>query len=141
MNTLIIFGTEVGLSVIISLCIIFYLGKLLRTILVELCGTADRAGFWMGFTKLMFLFLPLMIVLLFSNSTDTEYIIPQIRNILSRVLIGELITLCIVGYVIWKSIRASTMGAWEKFIQSADIDIEKIKKEYQAGKKTEEAKS
>src|SRR3989338_4967752 len=88
MKALIIFGTEIGLAAIISLCIIFYLGKLLRTILVELCGTADRAGFWMGFTKLMFLFLPLMIVLLFSNSMDTEYIIPQIRNILSRVLIG-----------------------------------------------------
>ena len=141
MKALIIFGTEIGLAAIISLCIIFYLGKLLRTILVELCGTADRAGFWMGFTKLMFLFLPLMIVLLFSNSMDTEYIIPQIRNILSRVLIGELITLCIVGYVIWKSIRTSTMSAWEKFVQSTGIDVEKIKREYQVGKKAEEVKS
>ena len=102
---------------------------------------SDRAGFWMGFTKLMFLFLPLMIVLLFSNSMDTEYIIPQIRNILSRVLIGELITICIVGYVIWKSIRTSTMSAWEKFVQSTGIDVEKIKREYQVGKKAEEVKS
>lgn len=143
MNTLIVFGAEVGLSLVISLCIIFYLGKLLRTILVELCGTADRANFWIGFTKLMFMFLPLMIVLLFSSSDniDTDHIIPQIRNILSRVLIGELATLCMVGYVIWKSIRASTMSSWERFIQSTGVDVEKIKREYQTGKKTEEVKS
>ena len=110
---------------------------------MELCGTADRAGFWIGFTKLMFIFLPLMIVLLFSASDNIapEHIIPQIRNILSRVLIGELITLCMVGYVIWKSIRTATMSAWEKFIQSTGVDVEKIKREYQAGKKTEEVKS
>lgn len=142
MNGLILFGTEVGLSLVISLCIILYLGKLLRTILVELCGTADRAGFWMGFTKLMFMFLPLMIVLLFSagDNIDTEHIISQIRNILSRVLIGELATLCMVGYVIWKSIRASTMSSWEKFIQNTGVDVEKIKREYQAGKQIGEVK-
>ena len=108
MTDIILFCAEVGFSLVASTFVLFYLGSLLKQILVDLCGTEERANFWLVFSKLVFLFLPLLIVVFNgSNKAIITGVTAQVlRDILSRVLIGELTALCMVGFVLWQSISS-----------------------------------
>ena len=113
MGDLILFGLEVGLSLSASIFVLVYLGGLLKSMLTEVCGTEERADFWLGFSKLVFVFFPLLVVIYAGNYSWTSAGITSqmLRGITSKVILGELITLSIVGFVIWMS--ATSQGKEE----------------------------
>lgn len=105
MSELALFGIEVSLVLSSSLIVLIYIGRTLRNILTEICGTNERADFWVGFIKLTFFFLPLLIVLFVGGSISAETSLAEgARRFLTRLLLGELTTLSVIGFVLWRTI-------------------------------------
>jgi hypothetical protein len=49
MNTILIFLTQIALTMIACLLIAGYIRPFLKQVLVDLCGTEQRAQFWTAF--------------------------------------------------------------------------------------------
>lgn len=106
MNNGLLFLSEIGLSLIISLFLIYWFTPLLRDVLIETCGKQNRADFWVRYTHFMLVISPLLIVVFLSNAPDSPEpnIIMQIQDTLFHILMGIFIALVAIGKVIWKSI-------------------------------------
>lgn len=106
MNTLIVFIIEVFLCLGISLTVVMLLKPFLRNLLIETCGTTERAGFWVMFTQIMLIISPLLIVIYYAPTTtaDTINIAEAMQETLFRSLLGVFIALTMIAMVIWKSI-------------------------------------
>ena len=58
-----IFVFDVALTAIFLVAVVVYVKKPLQTLLVELCGTADRANFWLVFSNVALIVVPLIFAL------------------------------------------------------------------------------
>lgn len=106
MFAFVVFTIEVGLSVAISYSVIRLLMPQLRNVLVEACGTGQRADFWGMFSQLMLFIAPLLIVILFTDAASADpNAVLAIKNALFRALLGQFIALAAIGYVIWETIK------------------------------------
>ncbi len=112
MSTLTLFIIEVLLCFGISVSVIYLLTPLLRSVLVETCGTHARAGFWVMFTQLMLIISPLLIVIYFAPTQDgiQPNTAEAIKDTLFRSLLGVFLALTMIGQVIWKSIQRETQS-------------------------------
>ncbi len=63
MNTILYFLIEIILTLIISTLIVGYLNPSLRRILLDLCGTEDRAKFWTAFSNVLLIGMPMIFAL------------------------------------------------------------------------------
>ncbi len=106
MSPLLIFITELTLSLGLSLIVIVLLRPLLRNVLIETCGNSTRAEFWVMFTQLMLIAAPLMPVVFLSATGDAVTPTPLIviKDSLFRILLGMFVALTMIGRVIWKTI-------------------------------------
>jgi hypothetical protein len=111
MNTLSLFTIEVLLCLGISIAVIVLLKPLLRDVLIETCGTTKRADFWVMFTQLMLVISPLLIVIFFAptKTSITLNIAEAMQDTLFRSLLGVFVALAMIGQVMWKSIRNTTI--------------------------------
>ena len=55
-----VFLVGVGSTALTSFCAVAYLTPSLRKILLDLCGTVDRANFWTAFSNLALILTPLI---------------------------------------------------------------------------------
>ncbi len=60
MNTILFFTFQIVLTLVITGFIVGYLRPFLKRILVDLCGTEDRAQFWTAFSNILLFGLPLL---------------------------------------------------------------------------------
>ena len=60
MTPSVLFLTGLAATLVTSLAIVAYLRVPLHSILVELCGTRERAAFWVAFSNVTLALLPLM---------------------------------------------------------------------------------
>lgn len=58
MNTIITFLLEIILTLIVSVLIVGYLRLFLKKVLLDLCGTEDRAQFWTAFSNILLIGMP-----------------------------------------------------------------------------------
>ena len=65
MNTILFFALQIFLTLIVVGLIVGYLRPFLKRILVDLCGTEDRAQFWTAFSNILLFGLPLLFSLNF----------------------------------------------------------------------------
>lgn len=68
MNTILYFVLQIVLTLIIVGLIVGYLRPFLKRILVDLCGTEDRAQFWTAFSNILLFGLPLLFSLNFRST-------------------------------------------------------------------------
>lgn len=100
MNEEVVFLSEVGLAMAISLAVIAYLRGILRSMLLEICDRQpQRAEFWVRLLDLMMLIAPVILVMLFGTDIGSGF--SMLRRALLLVLIGQFISLVIVGRTIW----------------------------------------
>jgi len=100
MNEEVVFLSEVGLAAVISLAVIAYLRGILRSMLLELCDQQpQRAEFWVRLLDLMMLIAPVILVMLFGTNQGGAFV--TLRQTLLLVLIGQFISLAVVGRAIW----------------------------------------
>ncbi len=100
MNEELVFLSEVGLAAGISLGVIAYLRGILRCMLLEICDRQpQRAEFWVRLLDMMMLIAPVILMMLFGTDQGSGFAV--LRRALLLVLIGQFISLAIVGRTIW----------------------------------------
>ena len=101
MNIIVSFLIEVGITVAAASIIAAYLRPFLRKILIDLCGTEDRAQFWLAFTNIWLVGMPVILSLNYSPlSRRPEEIFFEVAGKLSGNLGGFLFALACVGVAV-----------------------------------------
>ena len=101
MNTIVSFLIEVAITAVAASLIVMYFRPHLRRILVDLCGTEDRANFWTVFTNILLIGMPVILSLNFMpDATDAQGLFFEIVRKLSGNLIGFLFALTCTGGII-----------------------------------------
>jgi tellurite resistance protein TehA-like permease len=101
MHTLFSFLMEAALTLIVSVLIVRYLRTFLRKVLVDLCGTEDRAQFWTVFSDILLIGLPMIIALNYRpEARNAEELFFEVAAKLSGNLGGFLFALVGVGLIV-----------------------------------------
>jgi hypothetical protein len=101
MNTILSFGIQVFLTLAISVLLVGYLRLFLRKVLIDLCGTEDRAQFWTAFSNLLLIGMPVIFALHFRPEAETtEELFFEIARKLSGNLAGLLFALISIGLMV-----------------------------------------
>lgn len=101
MNTIYLFLMQVALTVILCIVIVGYLRPFLRRVLIDLCGTEDRAHFWTAFSNILLIGLPIIISLNYKPQAGTaEEIFLEVSAKLSGNLAGLLFALIGIGFIV-----------------------------------------
>lgn len=121
MNTLMLFSLEVMLCLGISIVVISLLRPLLRGVLADICGTEQRADFWVMFTSLMLVISPLLVVVYFvpTAASGPVNVADEIRQTLFRTLLGDFLALSVIGKVIWHSVISPSNRAPDQAVETA----------------------
>ncbi|MGZ9165047.1 MAG: hypothetical protein ACXW4Q_00890 [Anaerolineales bacterium] len=101
MNTIFSFLAEAALTLVISVLIVRYLRPFLRKVLIDLCGTEDRAQFWTAFSNILLIGLPMIIALNYQpEARSTEELFFEVAGKLSGNLGGFLFALIGIGFIV-----------------------------------------
>lgn len=98
MNTIVSFLIEVVLTLMLSMLLVGYLRPFLAGILVDLCGTEDRARFWTAFSNILLIGMPVIFALNYEpDARNTEELFFDVAGKLSANLASFLFALFAVG--------------------------------------------
>ncbi len=101
MNVYAAFGIELVLTVVAAFLLVYYLVSSLHRVLVDLCGTDDRARFWSVFTRILLIGAPAVAALGYRpEQAGSAGFYFDITAQLSRNLTGLLAAVVAVGLVI-----------------------------------------
>ena len=112
MTASILFLAGVALTLVASVSIVTYLRTPLRTILLELCGTKERAVFWVAFSNVTIVLAPLIFAMQYvpefkPGTTAVLELATQLKWGLAGLLSGVVI----LGWVLSRSIRCQPVAA------------------------------
>jgi small-conductance mechanosensitive channel len=71
MNTIVSFLIEVVITVTICISIVAYIRPFLYRTLIDLCGTEERAQFWLAFSSILLIGVPFMFSLGFRPTGES----------------------------------------------------------------------
>ncbi|HYL62652.1 MAG TPA: hypothetical protein VE077_08515 [Candidatus Methylomirabilis sp.] len=92
-------------AAIICVGIVAYLKNHLRLLLIELCGTAERASFWLALCNVTLVAIPVIFVLGYRPELESNSnVIFEITGQLKSALVGIVITLGSFALVLLKFI-------------------------------------
>ncbi|NJC96737.1 MAG: hypothetical protein C3F07_12875 [Anaerolineales bacterium] len=101
MSTIVSFLVQLVLTFLIVFMIVGYLRPHLRKVLVDLCGTEERAQFWTAFSNILLIGLPVIFAMNyrpeFSNMEDLFF---NVAGKLSGNLGGLLLALICIGIIV-----------------------------------------
>lgn len=101
MDKIFYFLTEAALTLVISVLIVQYLRPFLRKVLMDLCGTEDRAQFWTAFSNILLIGLPMIIALNYQpEARSIEELFFEVAGKLSGNLGGFLFALIGIGFIV-----------------------------------------
>lgn len=101
MNTIISFLIQVLLTFALTAVIVGYIRPFLRKVLIDLCGTEERAQFWTAFSNVLLIGLPTILALNYRpEATTLEELFFEVAGRLSGTLAGFLFALVCVGIVV-----------------------------------------
>lgn len=98
MNTILVFLAQIVLTIIASLAIAGYIRPVLKRVLVDLCGTEERAQFWTAFSNIMLVALPVIFGLGFEpEALALEKSFFEVANQVKWNLLGLVMSLIAIG--------------------------------------------
>ena len=101
MNTIIPFLVQITLTFVLAYLIVGYLRPYLRTVLLDLCRTEERAQFWTAFSNILLIGMPLILALNYKPETgNVEELFFDVARKLSGNLGGFLFALIATGVVV-----------------------------------------
>lgn len=106
-------------SIVLALLAVAVVARPLKALLVDICGTEDRARFWTLYAAVMLVVAPLMVVSApgLLDAAVAAGIGPVLQRAVFYALLGILAALVVMGYAVWKPITAMTAGRpgqWER---------------------------
>jgi len=106
MTPSILFLTGLAATLATSLAIVAYLRGPLRSILVELCGTRERATFWVAFSNVALALVPLIFAMQYTPDLQggTTAVL-EVAAQLKWALAGLLSAVAVLGWVLSRFIR------------------------------------
>lgn len=104
MNEVTIFLFGLSITLITSLSVVFYLGRHLRHILVELCGGQGRADFWRAFSNIAIILMPAIFAICRIPDLTGSSVLSELSDQLKWSLAGLAATVLILGYLMSKFI-------------------------------------
>lgn len=108
MSPTIAFLSDVALAAFTSLGIMAYVKKHLRLLLIELCGTAERASFWLAFSNVTLVLVPVIFALDYKLELGPDKnLILEMAAQLKYALIGFVSTLSALAIVMFRFIPRS----------------------------------
>jgi len=106
MTTSVLFLVGLGLTLITTLAIVAYLRSPLHSILVELCGTRERAAFWVTFSNVTMTLVPLIFAMQYTPDLKAgSSAVLELAAQLKWGLAGLLFAVLILGWVLRGFIR------------------------------------
>ena len=106
MTTSVLFLVGLGLTLITTFAIVAYLRSPLHSILVELCGTRERAAFWVTFSNVTMTLVPLIFAMHYTPDLKAgSSAVLELAAQLKWALAGLLFAVLILGWVLRGFIR------------------------------------
>jgi type IV secretory pathway VirB6-like protein len=101
MNTIVSYLIQLVVTLAVISLIVGYLRPHLRKVLVDLCGTEDRAQFWTVFSNILLLGMPMILALNYRPEANTaENLFFEVAGKLSGNLGGLLFATICVGVAV-----------------------------------------
>ena len=98
MDRIWIYLLQILVTALISLGLVSYFRPALRSVLTDLCGTSDRAQFWVVFSTILLVGLPLIFALGFSPSkSNPGLLFYETARQLRLNLLGFLLAMIAIG--------------------------------------------
>lgn len=101
---------QIAIPLLAGIGVAAYLRQVTRVLLVDLCGTDDRANFWVRTTGILLTGTPLALVLVFGHSGDEIALAEIIRQAATLSLIGILLAVAFLARLIWKQVPPAQSG-------------------------------
>jgi len=106
MTASVLFLLGLGLTLVTTLAIVAYLRSSLHNILVELCGTRERAAFWVSFSSVTISLVPLIFAMQYTPDLKPgSAAVFELAGQLKWALVGLLVAVLILGWVLRSFIR------------------------------------
>jgi uncharacterized membrane protein YhaH (DUF805 family) len=106
------FLLDLGITLLASSLAVAYLRRHLKTILVDLCGTTERASFWTAFSNVTLLLVPLIFATSYQlDSAAGSSPILAMSQQLKWALIGLVVSVLLLGIVIGSFIPRQRVAA------------------------------
>jgi hypothetical protein len=88
---------------LVSTGVVFYVAKHLRLLLIELCGTTERANFWLAFSNVSLVLVPTIFALDYRPEFGADKLVVfEVAAQLKHALIGFIATLVALSVIlIW----------------------------------------
>jgi len=105
MNSAIPFLIDVGLVAILSISLVTYVKGHLNHLLVELCGTEERAGFWLVFSNVILVLVPLIFALDYKPEfePDRNFVFEMAAQF-KQAIVGFVVALGSLGVILFQFI-------------------------------------
>jgi hypothetical protein len=101
MNAILAFLLEVIITFAICVLTFRYLRPFLNRILVDLCGTDERARFWTAFSSIILIGLSLLFSLMYHpQAQKAEELFFELTRHISGNLIGFMLALAVIGCIV-----------------------------------------
>ncbi len=100
-----VFLCDVGIAAFLFVGIVAYVKRHLRTLLIELCGTTERASFWLAFSNVTLVLVPLIFALDYKPEfgPDRNFIF-EMATQLKHAIIGFVIALGSLAVILFRFI-------------------------------------
>ena len=95
---------QIAIPLLAGIGVAAYLRQVTRILLVDLCGTDDRANFWVRTTGILLAGTPLALVLVFGHSGDEIALAEIVRQAATLSLVGILLAVAFLARLIWKQV-------------------------------------
>jgi hypothetical protein len=107
-----IFLITEAISVVVALGIALFMRRHLRNVLTDLTGTAERASFWLAFTSLLLVIVPLVVVMFVPRETGLgEPVFFRVVAQLRWALVSLVVVLVSYGFIIIWFVQTGTYSS------------------------------
>lgn len=108
----IVFLAGLAATLVISLAIVAYLRAPLHSILVELCGSRERAQFWVAFSNVTVAILPVIFAMQYTPELKAgTSVVLEVTAQLKWALAGLLSAVLVLGWVLSRFIRRHAVAS------------------------------
>ena len=100
MSPSLVFVGDLALTILVCVGIVLYVAKHLRSLLIELCGTGERANFWLAFSNVSLVLVPLIFALDYKPEIGADRLaVFESAAQLRYALIGFVATLASLAFI------------------------------------------